>query len=52
MAVWTVVVFFIFWGAVWNKLALPELDSTLLALMGISAGAYLGFKVPENLATK
>ncbi len=48
MMVWTVVLFFIFWGAVWNKLALPEFDNTLLALMGISAGAYLGFKFPEN----
>ena len=52
MLVWTVVVFFVFWGAVWNKLALPEFDNTLLALMGISAGAYLGFKFPENLASK
>jgi hypothetical protein len=48
MVAWTVVLFFIFWGAVWNKLALPEFDNTLLALMGVSAGAYLGFKVPEN----
>jgi hypothetical protein len=52
MLVWTVVLFFIFWGAVWNKLALPEFDNTLLALMGISAGAYVGFKFPENLASK
>ena len=49
MLVWTVVVFFVFWGAVWNRLALPEFDNTLLALMGISAGAYLGFKFPENM---
>jgi hypothetical protein len=48
MVVWTVVLFFVFWGAVWNRLALPEFDNTLLALMGISAGAYLGFKFPEN----
>ena len=52
MLVWTVVVFFVFWGAVWNKLALPEFDNTLLALMGISAAAYLGLKFPENLAAK
>ena len=52
MLVWTIVVFFVFWGAVWNKLALPEFDNTLLALMGLSAGAYLGFKFPENMATK
>jgi len=48
MFVWTLVMFFIFWGAVWNRLALPDFDSTLLGLMGISAGAYLGFKFPEN----
>jgi hypothetical protein len=48
MIVWTIVLFFIFWGAVWNRLALPEFDNTLLALMGVSAGAYLGFKFPEN----
>ena len=48
MVVWTVVLFFIFWGAVWSRLALPDFDATLLTLMGISAGAYLGFKFPEN----
>jgi hypothetical protein len=52
MLVWTIVVFFVFWGAVWNRLALPEFDNTLLALMGLSAGAYLGFKLPENKAKK
>jgi hypothetical protein len=52
MLVWTAVLFFVFWNAVWNRLALPEFDNTLLALMGISAGAYLGFKFPENHASK
>jgi hypothetical protein len=51
MFVWTLVLFFVFWGAVWNRLALPEFDSTLLGLLGISAGTYLGFKFPENQAS-
>lgn len=27
---------------------MPEFDGTLLALMGISSGTYLGFKIPER----
>jgi len=27
---------------------MPEFDNTLLALMGISSGTYLGFKIPEQ----
>jgi hypothetical protein len=29
---------------------MPEFGATLLALMGISAGTYLGFKIPEKQA--
>jgi hypothetical protein len=32
---------------VWRTLAMPEFNSTLLALMGISAAGYVGFKFPE-----
>jgi hypothetical protein len=28
--------------------ALPDFDAPLLALMGISSGTYLGFKIPEQ----
>ena len=28
-----------------SKLAMPVFDATLLTLMGISSGTYLGFKV-------
>lgn len=30
-----------------TRLAFPEFDAMLLALMGISGGTYLGFKIPE-----
>lgn len=48
MASWTVVLSCIFWVSVWEKLAMPEFDSTLLTLMGISSGTYFGFKFQER----
>ena len=32
---------------VWSRLSMPEFGGTLLGLMGISSGTYLGFKFPE-----
>jgi hypothetical protein len=29
-------------------LTLPPFDTTILALIGISGGTYLGFKIPEQ----
>jgi hypothetical protein len=46
--IWTIALIIIFIASVYNVLAMPEFDGTLLALMGISSGTYLGFKVPEN----
>ena len=48
MAVWTVVLGFVFIYSVLSRLAMPKFSDTLLTLMGISAGTYLGFKIPEN----
>jgi hypothetical protein len=48
MAIWTVVLGIIFVAGVYNNLAMPELNGTLLALMGISGGTYIGFKFPEK----
>ena len=48
MGVWTLVLSFVFVGKVLENLAMPEFDTTLLALMGISSGTYLGFKLPEQ----
>jgi len=49
MFVWTIVLGVIFLFSVWNRLAMPEFSATLLALQGISAGTYLGFKMPEKM---
>ncbi len=48
IAVWTAVLGYIFVYNVWNNLSMPEFDNTLLALMGISSGTYIGFKIPES----
>jgi hypothetical protein len=45
---WTVALAVIFVSAAYNTLRMPEFSATLLGLMGISAGTYLGFKVPEK----
>lgn len=46
--VWTIVLGVIFLYSVWSRLSMPEFSATLLALQGISAGTYLGFKIPEK----
>lgn len=48
MFVWTIVLGFLFLYSVWSRLSMPEFGGTLIALLGISAGTYLGFKIPEN----
>ena len=50
IVVWTLVLGFIFVASVYAELAMPEFSATLLGLMGISSGTYLGFKVPEKSA--
>ena len=46
-AVWTFVLAFIFLILVYQNLAMPEFNTTLLGLLGLSAGTYLGLKIPE-----
>jgi hypothetical protein len=46
--IWTVVLIFIFIGRVIDTLTMPEFDTTLLALMGISGATYIGFKLPDQ----
>jgi len=48
MATWTLILGVVFLIEVWRHLAMPEFDGTLLALMGISSGTYLGFMIPEK----
>jgi len=49
---WTFVMVAVFIRQVTAYLIMPEFDSSLLILMGISSGTYLGFKVTEKPATK
>lgn len=44
---WTVVLVGVFLRGVWRDVAMPEFDTTTLALMGVSSGTYLGFKLPQ-----
>jgi uncharacterized membrane protein YccC len=45
---WTLVLGIIFISSVYNSLSMPEFSPTLLGLMGLSAGTYIGFKFPEQ----
>jgi hypothetical protein len=47
MAVWTLILVIVFDVSVWRDLLMPDFNSTLLGLMGISSGTYIGFKLPE-----
>jgi hypothetical protein len=46
--VWTIVLGIIFISFALRALELMDIDTSLLALMGISSGTYLGFKLPEK----
>jgi hypothetical protein len=48
MFVWTLVLGIMFVSSVYYDLTMPEFNATLLAMQGISAGTYLGFKIPEK----
>jgi hypothetical protein len=48
IAVWTVVLGLVFIKSAFLDLVMPEFDATLLGLMGISSGTYIGFKFPEK----
>jgi hypothetical protein len=45
--VWTIIVGIIFMVSVINELNMPELNGTLLALMGISSATYIGAKLNQ-----
>lgn len=47
MVAWTIVLALVFVNEVYLKLAMPNFDATLLGLMGLSAGTYLGLKTTE-----
>jgi hypothetical protein len=51
IAVWTVVLGCVFVWGVYRNMAMPDFDPSLLTLMGISSGTYVGFKIPEPKKT-
>lgn len=45
---WSVVLMIVFVVTVYDTLAMPALNNSLLGLMGISSAAYAGMKIPEK----
>ena len=45
---WTIVLVFVLTVEVFTKLSIPDFNPTLLGLLGLSAGTYVGFKFPED----
>lgn len=52
IAAWTLVLGIIFISQVYRVLAMPEFNGSLLALLGISAGTFVGLKIPEPTVPK
>jgi len=50
IAVWTLVLALVFVLRLLSELGMPEFSATVLGLMGISSGTYLGFKLPAAAA--
>jgi hypothetical protein len=48
VVIWTMVLGMIFVWSVAQVISMPEFSETLLILLGISNGTYLGFKIPEK----
>jgi hypothetical protein len=48
VVLWTVILACVFIWSVAHTFSMPEFDSTLLVLLGISNGTYLGFKFQER----
>jgi hypothetical protein len=48
MFIWTLVLGIVFAVDVYQHLVMPDFDGTMLALMGISSGTYLGFMIKET----
>jgi hypothetical protein len=51
IVVWTLVLSGIFLSSVIWDLLMPEFNATLLTLMGISSGTYIGFQLPQKTTT-
>jgi hypothetical protein len=52
MVSWTLVLSFIFAKAVYDGMAMPDFDATLLGLQGVSAATFVGLKMAEPSVPK
>jgi hypothetical protein len=52
MATWTLVLALVFVKGVYESLAMPTFDTTLMGLLGLSSATYLGLKIPEATTPK
>jgi hypothetical protein len=50
LLLWNVTLGLVFLSQVFADLRVPDFDTSTLGLLGLSAGAYVGFKVPEQQA--
>lgn len=48
MVVWTVILGVFFIRSVFSNLSMPQINDSMLVLMGISSGTYVGLKIPEK----
>jgi hypothetical protein len=48
MLAWTIILGLVFVSSVWRDFAMPDFSATLLGLMGISSGTYVGFKLSNS----
>ncbi|SFE88639.1 hypothetical protein SAMN02799627_04621 [Methylobacterium sp. 13MFTsu3.1M2] len=49
---WTIVLGAVFSVTSYRELMMPVFDTTLIGLLGLSAGTYLGLKIPEPAVPK
>jgi len=52
MMAFTLILGFVFIRGVYDNLAMPEFNTTLMGLLGLSAATYLGLKIPEATTPK
>jgi hypothetical protein len=48
MMAWTIILGIVFVSSVWRNFTMPDFSATLLGLMGISSGTYVGFKLSSS----
>lgn len=48
VVVWTILFGFYYCYRVWATVSIPDIDSSMLILMGLTSAAYVGGKIPEK----